>query len=102
MTELSHFLATRCSTLCLDDEDDRQRLVELLTIHGRLAPSPESVYHAILDSMEQTIKAHTSRGDITLAQMACLPVLRKLLDELARTSAQAVLSVLAHPDETGR
>jgi len=97
-TELVRFLSIHCSSLCMDDPDDRKRLAELLIGYGVFTPPADQIYAAVLASLETVLITHQKRGDVTLAQMACLPVLRKFLDEMARAAAQTIIGVLSDPD----
>ena len=96
---LTEFLERRCSSLCLDNDAERHHLAVLLISLQALAPTPESIYQAIKDSLATVLGTeapyHGLRDAIPGPTGLVHAISKAQLDQMARNAAQAVLATFS-------
>lgn len=91
------FINNHCASLCMDDEEDVARMVELVLGFGALCPDLNAVKDMIKESINRVHAAHLSLVETRYIKGMPpdfrLKLTEDLAEEISRNAAQAVASL---------
>ncbi len=77
------------SALCMDNADDRSRLIDLLMARQPWVHDVKTIYQVLADSLTAVVKARVGIGLLTVDEASTV---MGVVDEMARNAAQALIS----------